>query len=159
MSDTPLRLGPDDPALPAVLALLRDSFAYMEDRIDPPSSLTRMTEATLARDAAENELWVIPGAPGTAPLACVILTRKPDHLYIGKLAVARDGRGRGLARRLIGLAEDRARAQGLTQLRLQTRIELTENHATFTRLGFTEIARTAHEGYDRPTSLTFAKEI
>jgi hypothetical protein len=40
---------------------------------------------------------------------------------------------------------------------LQTRIELVENHAIFAALGFVETARTAHKGYDRPTTLTFRK--
>lgn len=151
---TPARLGPEDPALPKVLTLLRDSFAYMEGRIDPPSSLGRMTLTDLAREAAQNEVWITPG-----PAACVILTPKPDYLYIGKLAVAPLARGQGLARLLVDLADSRARALHLPRLQLQTRIELTENHTTFLRLGFREADRTAHPGYDRPTSITYVRPL
>lgn len=137
--------------------LLVTAFAYMETRIDPPSSLHRMTPKSLAIDAATAEVWSL--TEGDTLLACMILTPKPDHLYLGKLATAPDHRGRGLARRMITHAEARARALHLPALQLQTRIELSENHATFQRLGFHEIARTAHPGYDRPTSLTFTKPL
>ncbi|GGE41764.1 acetyltransferase [Primorskyibacter flagellatus] len=154
MTDTPLRLTPASPEIAATHALLTAAFAYMDGRIDPPSSLARMPVAALAQEAGTNELWIIPG-----PLACVILTPKPDHLYIGKLAVADAARGRGLARRLLTLAETRAKALGLPRLQLQTRVELTENHATFAALGFRETGRSSHPGFDRPTSLTFARDL
>lgn len=140
---------------PALIDLLQRSFAYMEGRIDPPSSLRHLTAANLAHLSQNAEIWVI----GTAPLACMILTPKQDRLYLGKLAVDKEHRGKGLARQLITQAEVRAAAMGLQVLELQTRIELVENHATFTRLGFVETARSAHEGYDHPTTLTFQKTI
>lgn len=55
--------------------------------------------------------------------------------------------------------EDFARRRGKYAIELQTRIELAANHAAFARLGFREIARTAHEGYDRPTSITMRKAL
>jgi hypothetical protein len=36
---------------------------------------------------------------------------------------------------------------------------LTANHGAFARLGFREMARTAHDGYDRPTSITMRKVL
>lgn len=153
---TPRRFAPgDDPA--PVLALIRATFAFMDGRIDPPSSMHRLTEADIARQAETGEVWVI--GPGSAPLACVFLTPKPPALYIGKLAVAQAARGSGLARVLVETAERRARALGLTSLTLQTRVELTENHATFRALGFAQTGETAHPGYDRTTALSFTKPL
>ncbi|MGA1181653.1 MAG: GNAT family N-acetyltransferase, partial [Marivivens sp.] len=106
-------------------------------------------------DLAESEVWVI----GTPHLACIVLTPKADALYLGKLAVATSEGGKGDARTLIDQAETRARALGLSALELQTRIELTENQRTFEAMGFTELARTAHEGYDRPTSITYRRPL
>lgn len=140
-----------------VHALLVESFAYMDGRIDPPSSLARMTTAVLAEEAARNELWILP--PETAPAACMLLTVEPGYLYLGKLAVSPVHRGEGLARRMIDHALLRAGQLGLPELRLQTRVELVENHATFLNLGFSEVGRTAHPGFDQPTSLTFARHI
>lgn len=139
----------------AVLALIRESFAYMDGRVDPPSSVHLLSEAELARQAEAGEVWLI-GAP---VLGCLVLTVRPGALYIGKLVVSAAARRIGLARRLIDLAEERARALGLPKLELQTRVELTENHAAFAALGFRQTAATAHAGYDRPTSLTFCRQV
>jgi GNAT superfamily N-acetyltransferase len=150
---TPMRA--TDPALwPAVLRLLHGAFAFMEGRIDPPSSLRNLTPEALTRQAEVGEIWVIG-----APVACVFLTPKPGALYVGKLAVAASHRGQGLARRLIGVAEGRALEMGLPVLELQTRVELVENQAAFLALGFQEVGRTAHPGYDRPTSITYRRAV
>lgn len=140
---------------PAILTLIRAAFAYMDGVIDPPSSMHLLTAAEIARQIATAEVWAI----GTPPLACMILTPKGDWLYLGKLAVAHDLRGRGLARALVATAMQRAATLGLRGVELHTRIELLANHATFTALGFHETARSAHPGYDRPTSLTFRRPL
>lgn len=127
----------------ALLSLIRAEFAFMEGRIDPPSSMHRLT----------------PEAIGTPPVACVFLTPKPDSLYVGKLAVAASHRRRGLARRLIELAETRARTLGKPFLELETRVELTENQTAFAAMGFAEVGRTAHAGHDRPTSITYRRPV
>ena len=145
----------EDPALwPPILALLRQAFAYMDGRIDPPSSLRDLTPEALTRQARVGEIWIIG-----APVACVFLTPKPGALYVGKLAVAESHRGQGLARRLIDQAEARAREIGLPALELQTRVELVENQATFVAMGFREVGRTAHEGFARPTSITYRRAV
>jgi predicted N-acetyltransferase YhbS len=151
------RVAADDDALGAVLALIRTTFAYMEGRIDPPSSMHRLTLDELARQAETAEVWI--AEEDDRVVACVVLTPHSDALYLGKLAVAVSHRGRGLARRLVALAEERARALHLTAVELQSRVELTENHSAFSALGFRMTAETTHPGYDRPTSLTFVKPI
>lgn len=135
----------------AALAMIARAFAGMEGRIDPPSSIHRFTPD----DLRQGEFWVV----GDPLRACVQLTVKPGALYLGKLAVEPGLQRQGLARLLLAQAEDRARALGLPALELQTRVELTENHATFRALGFVETARTAHPGFDRPTSITFRKPL
>ena len=149
---TPLRLTPVDDVAP-VLDLIRTVFASMNDRIDPPSSAARLTEADLTEAARTGEVWVMHDA-GTV-IACMVLTPGPDHLYLGKLAVDAGFRGQGLARLLTDLAVRRAADLGLPFLRLETRVELTENHQAFAALGFVETTRTSHPGFDRPTSITF----
>ena len=136
-----------------ILALIRASFADMEGLIDPPSSATRLTADDIARQATEGEVWLLEEAG--APVACMFLSPREDQLYLGKLAVAKSHRRQGLARQLVKLATKRARALGLPAVTLQSRIELSENHAAFRALGFVQTGESAHEGYDRPTSLTF----
>lgn len=151
---TPFRvIAPYDWA--SLLALIRAEFAFMDGVIDPPSSMHRLTEAEIARQAETGEVWAI----GTPAVACMLLTLKGDWLYLGKLAVARDQRGKGLARRLVEQAMARAAALGLQGVELQTRIELTANHATFAALGFAETGRSAHPGHARPTTITFRRAL
>lgn len=149
---TPYRVtAPFDRA--SLLALIRAAFAYMDGVIDPPSSMHRLTEDDIAGQAETGEVW----AMGSPAVACMFLTIKGDWLYLGKLAVAADQRGKGLARSLVEQAMIRAAALGLQGVELQTRVELTANHATFAALGFREVGRTAHPGFDRPTSVTFRR--
>ena len=135
----------------AVLDLLHLCFAGMEGRIDPPSSLHRLT----VEDVAAAEVWGL----GVPLVACVFLTPKAQALYVGKLAVHPDHQGQGRARVLLDHATERARALGLPALELQTRVELVENHAAFRAMGFEKIGETAHDGFDRPTSFTFRRPV
>jgi len=137
-----------------VLDLIRQCFAYMDGRVDPPSSMHHLTLEALSKQAVAGEVWAI-GAP---VVASAVLTPRLDVLYLGKLAVLEDLRGRGLARTLVELALVRARSMGLCAVELQTRIELVENHA-FARLGFERCGTTTHSGYDRPTSITMRRSV
>lgn len=151
----PRRVGPDDPSIPQILSLISECFAFMEGRIDPPSSVHRLTQASIRQQATEGEIWTI----GRPPHAVVFLTPKSDRLYLGKLAVSENKRGAGLARQLVTLAVRRAVVHGLPTLELQTRVELVENHIAFTRLGFVKTGETAHPGYYSPTSITMCKVV
>jgi GNAT superfamily N-acetyltransferase len=158
---TPRRAAPDYPHWNAVLRLILDAFAYMEGRIDPPSSANRLTVEAMAAQAGSGAVWVIEEAdrPGARPVACLFAKVQGDALYLGKLAVAESHRGRGLARTLVATAVAEARTRGLAWLELECRIELTEIHATFARLGFARTGETSHPGYDRPTSITMRRAV
>lgn len=140
-----------------LLALIRDSFAFMAGRIDPPSSADRLTAEDLAAEAQRSEIWLLEELG--APVACVILSARKGALYVGKLAVAATHRRQGLARQLIGHAVARAQALALPQLELQVRVELTENHAAFVAMGFRKVGESAHPGYHRSTSYTYALAV
>jgi N-acetylglutamate synthase-like GNAT family acetyltransferase len=141
----------------SVRALILGAFAYMQGRIDPPSSALRMTAASIAADAAAGALLL--AEMNGALVACAFVRPKGDALYIAKLAVRADTQSRGIGRALIAAARDEARARGLAALELQTRIELSENHAAFARMGFVKIAETAHPGFTRPTSITMRARV
>ncbi|MBL4918043.1 GNAT family N-acetyltransferase [Szabonella alba] len=136
-----------------LLGLIQRAFSGMEGRIDPPSSINRMSVDDLEHHPGE--VWVI----GQPPLACVLLTPKGPALHIGKLSVDPAHQGEGYAGELIRLAETRARALGLSRLELQSRVELVENHAIFFALGFQQTMTTSHPGYDHPTSLVFTRPV
>ena len=136
----------------ALLALIQRAFAYMEGRIDPSSSLHRLTPSGLA---ASGEVWVL----GRPAVACMVLKPEDSGLYLGKLAVEPALQGRGLGRLMMARAEERARELGLGFIRLETRVELAENHRFYRALGFEEVGRRAHPGFDRPTSVSYEKRV
>ncbi len=139
----------------AVLALLHRAFAFMEGRIDPPSSLHRLDAAGVAGKAAAERCFLALSQGRLA--GCVFCEPRADCLYIGKLAVDPAWQGQGVGRSLMAAAEAEARARGLPALELQTRVELVENHAAFARMGFAKTGETAHAGYGRPTSVTMRR--
>ncbi|MCL7997282.1 GNAT family N-acetyltransferase [Brucella sp. 21LCYQ03] len=140
-----------------LLKLIRDSFAYMDGVIDPPSSAHLLTIENL-QTKAQDELG-FAAFLGDKLAGCVFIKEKDDHFYLGKLAVATAFEGKGVGRKLMEEAEQQAVAHSKPELELQTRIELTRNHAVFEKLGFRKIAETAHPGFDRTTSITMRKII
>lgn len=140
-----------------LLMLLRESFAYMESLIDPPSSVSRMDIEELQAKVAEESLIVV--AHGEALVGCAFATLRDDSVYVGKVAVAACVRKKGIARALLVAAENLAREHNRNFLELQTRIELVEIHSAFGALGFEKVAETAHPGYERPTSITMRRLV
>ncbi|MFW2541621.1 GNAT family N-acetyltransferase [Primorskyibacter sp. 2E107] len=139
----------------ALLTLIRRSFAEMDGIIDPPSSAHRLTPQSLAAKARSEHLYLC----GTPLTGCAFFAPRPDALYIGKLAIAPDAQRSGLGRAFIAAAETLARRLTLPKLQLETRIELTGNHAAFAALGFVKTAQKAHPGFTRPTSITMEKPL
>jgi ribosomal protein S18 acetylase RimI-like enzyme len=139
-----------------VLSLINRSFAYMDGVIDPPSSAHRLTVEGLRRKAEEAGFLAI--CEGRI-VGCVFVAEREHDCYFSKLAVEPGLQRLGIGRQLVEAAEEFAATIGKAALELQTRIEMTANHAAFARLGFRETARTAHEGYDRATSITMRKVL
>ena len=138
-----------------LLQLLHDAFAYMTDRIDPPSSLTQLTPELVAVKAQQETLFL--AKYDYELIGCVFARQQSDSVYVGKLAVRQDHRGAGIGRRLMQAAEQHAHAIGIPEAVLDTRIELTENHETFESMGYSKTGEHAHEGYNRPTYISMHK--
>ena len=143
----------DTAALAQVLRLIQTSFAYMTGRIDPPSSMHQLTVSALAQMAKDSSVLAL----GDPVAACLVAKPLPHALYLGKIAIASDLRGRGVLRALLGRSEELARSLSLSRLELQVRIELVENQNIFGKCGFVETARNAHPGYDRATEIIMQK--
>lgn len=153
-----VRVAPDDfDDWEAVHALLKRCFAYMDARIDPPSSLHTMQSADLAKKS-QHERVAIAEHDGQI-IGCGFLSLRPKAIYLGKIAVSPEYRGQGILRSIIGLADEMARALGRDVLELETRIELIENHMTFEALGFSQVAQNSHPGFNRPTSITMQRRV
>jgi ribosomal protein S18 acetylase RimI-like enzyme len=152
-----IRIGEDFRRWDELLALILSSFAYMDGIIDPPSSVHRLTLASLAQKARDEIAFA--AIENGRITGCVFCKPEPGFLYIGKLAVAPVSQGKGIGRRLLSVAEAIARERGLPALRLETRIELTGNHAAFARWGFARTAENSHPGFARTTSIEMQKRL
>ncbi|PDV87293.1 GNAT family N-acetyltransferase [Rhizobium sp. H4] len=140
-----------------LLALILTAFASMNGRIDPPSSALKLTTESLAEKAG-TEIGHV-AIEDEKLIGCLFLRPEADCLYVGKLAVLPEAQGRGLGKRLLATAEATAVALGLAALRLETRIELTENHAVFGAWGFSTTAEKAHPGFARTTFIEMRKML
>ncbi|MBB3593005.1 N-acetylglutamate synthase-like GNAT family acetyltransferase [Rhizobium sp. BK529] len=154
---TPFRIDGSFARWSELLHLIRASFAYMDGRIDPPSSAIRLTVESLTEKAkaeiayaVENDGWLT---------GCMFLRPEADCLYIGKLAVLPSAQGKGIGRRLLDIAEETARDLDLPALRLETRVELVDNHSTFSAWGFARTAEKSHPGFTRTTFVEMRKTL
>ena len=152
-----IRLPGDFARWDELLALIARAFAYMDGVIDPPSSAHRLTAESL-REKAGTETGFLAMQDGKI-VGCIFAAEHVQHFYVGKLAVEPSLQGKKIGRDLMRAAEALARAAGKPVLELQARVELTGSQAAFGRLGFVETERTAHAGYNRPTSVTMRKTL
>ncbi len=140
-----------------LLALLHKSFAYMDGRIDPPSSLHKLDVDALHEKARDETL--LTAVDGEKLVGCLFVRPDADTLYLGKLAVDEAARGEGVARQLIDVANLIGKQWSCKHLELEARVELTENHSFFTHLGFEKIGENSHDGYTLPTSYKYQRVI
>lgn len=142
---------PEQVDWPAVHRLLLNAYAYMSPRIDPPSSLHRMSVADLQIKAQSETLLLAKKASDV--VGCMFCRNEGEWLYVGKVAVAELNQGQGIGRCLFDCAFQLARSNKQKGLELESRVELIENHSTFAKLGFVKVGEDSHAGYDRPTSI------
>lgn len=157
--DITLERNPDIAAInwDSLLVFIHAAFEYMDGRIDPPSSLHRLTAADL-KHKARTEILVL-ARQGNTIVGCMFCRDQGAYLYVGKIAIAPNMQGQGIGRAFIASAKKMANQEGMMGLELETRIELVENRHTFEKLGFVKVGEDAHKGYDRPTSIRMRLEL
>ena len=141
----------------SLLALLHRSFAYMDGRIDPPSSLHKLDVDAMHEKARDETL--LTAMDGEKLVGCLFVARNAGTLYLGKLAVDESARGNGVARQLIDVANLIGKQWSCKTIELEVRLELTENQSFFTHLGFDKVGESSHEGYTQPTSYRYRRSI
>jgi ribosomal protein S18 acetylase RimI-like enzyme len=140
------------------LELLHVAFSDMEGRIDPPSSLHKLTEEEI-NDFAADEILIGIEDEEDGLVACLFASVKGDHFYLSKWAVHPDFQRMGCATALLEWVEETAASYAVKKLVLETRIEIVENHITFETLGFVKTAETTHDGFDKPTGIWMEKNL
>ena len=141
----------------AIAGLIRAAFAGPAETTDPkPSALRESAESVAATLAMGGGAVAMAG---DRMVGAVLWQPRDGGLYFGRLAVAPDCQGRGIARLLLARVEAEARARGLPRLLLSTRLVWTGNRRLFGSLGFVETAQHAHPGYDAPTFVDMEKTL
>jgi predicted N-acetyltransferase YhbS len=141
----------------AVAALIRAAFATQSVVTDPPHSALRVTEDEVAahlRTGGGAVAEVVGELAGSA-----LWVEHDSGLSLGRLAVASERRGRGIAKALVEAAEAAARSQRLPRIHLSTRLVLIDNRRLFAACGFIETTRHAHPGYAEPTFVKMEKRL
>jgi len=143
----------------AVLAAtIAAAFEQYRGKLVPPSGAFGETADSIAHELA-NGAGAIVAERNSIVVGCVMTKLEDGDLYLGRLAVLPAARGMGLARRLIAAVEAEARARRLPGVRLGVRIALVANQKLFNALGYREISREAHPGFDQPTSINMRKTL
>jgi ribosomal protein S18 acetylase RimI-like enzyme len=142
----------------AVAATIAAAFEQYRGKLVPESGAFGETADSIAAELARDTGAIVAERNG-AMVGCVMIRVYKGDLYFGRLAVLPQARGLGLASRLIGAVEEEARARGLPGVRLGVRIALTANQELFASLGYREISREAHPGFDRFTSINMRKPL
>ncbi|MEV5340963.1 GNAT family N-acetyltransferase [Streptomyces sp. NPDC052676] len=102
-------------------------------------------EADHAADVAAGRVFVT-GDPVTG---LVVLDAYEDHLFLDSVAVRPDAHGQGVGRRLLRFVDARARALGLSEIRLYTNAMMWENQKIYPRYGYEVVERRVDGPYDR----------
>jgi predicted N-acetyltransferase YhbS len=158
MSDTLLLRAATAADAAAIAATIAASFEQYRGKLEPESGAFRETAEAIAAELTRESGAIVAERNGRM-IACVMVQLMEDDLYFGRLSVVPEARGEGIARRLVEAVEDEARRRELAGVRLGVRIVLVENQTLFSSMGYVEISREAHEGFDHPTSINMRKAL
>jgi GNAT superfamily N-acetyltransferase len=90
------------------------------------------------------------------PVGLIVLVPEPGYLLLENVAVLPSAQGQGIGSLLLGFAEARAGALGLSEIRLYTNEAMTENLAYYPRRGYRETHRGEEDGFRR---VYFSKQL
>lgn len=111
------------------------AYAQYAARID---DLPPMSE-DCADEIAEHLVWLAE-ADG-AIVGALILMPGDGFMLLANVAVHPDGRGAGIGRALLTLAETEASARGFAEMRLSTHAEMPDTIGLYARNGWSEAGR------------------
>ena len=131
----------DVPALRALAGRAYDKYVSRMDR--RPAPLDADYDAAVASG-------LVQVLQSDGAMVGYVVTREADGaLLLENMAVAPEHAGRGHGRRLVALADARARKLGLTRIELYTNAAMVENLELYRHLGFVETGRREEDGFDR----------
>jgi GNAT superfamily N-acetyltransferase len=152
-----IRIAGADPACAAAQDCLQSYFAELARRFENGFDPGPLTDAGLAAFRPPAGCFLIAACDGL-PVGCVGLAGDGGTIAeVKRLWIAPAARGLGLATRLMDAVEARARALGVTRLRLDTNRALTNAIAMYRTMGWTAIPAYndnpyAHHWFEKPVA-------
>jgi ribosomal protein S18 acetylase RimI-like enzyme len=146
---------PDQAAL--VHQIMQDAFAEYIGVLQPPSGTHAETVEDVRRAMSAGGAilaWEDDTAIGSARY-----NRKPDHFYIGRVAVLPAYRGKGIASAMMAYLEGMARDAGVERVQIGVRMALPQNLALYQWLGYEIISIAPHEKAPQTMVATLAKHL
>lgn len=135
------RAAPAD--VPALYVVVHEAYLLYVPIGRMPAPMT----ADYSAAVQSGQAWVAE-ADGQV-LGLLVLVVNQGYLLIENIAVLPSAQRRGIGARLLMLAEDEARANGLGEIRLYTNEGMTENLAYYPRHGYRETRRAEEHGFRR----------
>ncbi len=124
-------------------ACIEAAYSVYADRI---TDLPAVSEG-IADSIRDNRVWVVE--MGQQIVGGMILVPCDEFLMLENIAVRPEAAGSGLGRILIAQAEQDCRDLGLSEIRLSTHVDMPENVAIYSRLGWQETGRSRHKVHMR----------
>jgi GNAT superfamily N-acetyltransferase len=140
-----------------VVKVLQRAFADYDGMQPPPGALGE-TEGSVRAHLQRGGRVALAFIEG-APVGAMFLERKGDALFLSRVSVVPEKRGSGITARMVALAEELARREGVHALTLRVREVLAQNLALFERLGFRETGRHGHESRPETVMIDMRKGL
>jgi predicted N-acetyltransferase YhbS len=146
-----------DADAPAILVVIKGAFAEHAGKLSPPSSAEHKTVEIVRAELAVADALVAESEGRI--VGCVFFRPQGSALYIDRLAVFPQHRGRGIATALVAEVERVARAMPCDYLILSVRLALTRQQALYGKMGFVPAGMGTHEGFSTPTFMKMRKQL
>lgn len=106
--------------------------------------------------AAEHPIWLLCESVDAKPVGLLILKHEPDAMLIYSIAIRPEYQRKGLGKRLLQLADEKAIEAGYATIRLYTNERMAENVAYYKQVGYHE---THQEPYLGTMTVHMAKTL
>jgi ribosomal protein S18 acetylase RimI-like enzyme len=137
---------------PLVLQIMRAAFAEYAGVLNPPSGANHETLADVQKAMCEG--GALLAWDGELAVGSARFRPEPDCMYVGRVAVLPEYRGKGVGAALMRAMEDVARKSGRTKIRLNVRMSLAGNLSFYEKLGYTVVEIGPHpKGFEQVATL------
>lgn len=130
----PFAIADQQAARALILTGLGEHWGFIDETLNPDLD---DIAAHYPPDTAD--FYVVEDATGALIGTAGLISEDAETGRIVRMSVARDARGRGIGKRLVGVLETAARARGYRRLVCETTHDWTDATALYTATGFTEL--------------------